>query len=329
MTRSEHAAVQAAMPRSFPPTVALLWLLGSIAGWFYVRQQDIAREIALPVLIALLVELTFYFSMAWEELRSRAPRFHLLLLSPLPYLIYSVPCGVFSVRSLLLILATAAVVLYWFLVFSRNRWTDFAFVAVTAGIVLARVFPLVYARPDPKIEIAVLGQLLLIRLAATTILRERRAEGIRFGFWPQAHEWKIGALAYAAALPVVLLLQQALGFARFGLPQLPWWQIALVAAGTFFSILWVVALSEELFFRGLLQQWFDDLFGNTAAAMLASALLFGAAHLGFRQFPNWKFAVLAAVSGLFYGWAFQAGHGVRAAMVAHALLVTTWRLLFR
>ena len=40
-------------------------------------------------------------------------------------------------------------------------------------------------------------------------------------------------------------------------------------------------------------------------------------------------AVLAGVMGVFYGLAYRTGGGVRAAMVAHALVVTTWKTFFR
>ncbi len=61
--------------------------------------------------------------------------------------------------------------------------------------------------------------------------------------------------------------------------------------------------------------------------MLFASLIFGAVHLPFRAFPNWRFALLAAAAGVAYGLAFRAARSIRAAMVAHALVVTTWRLL--
>jgi len=46
------------------------------------------------------------------------------------------------------------------------------------------------------------------------------------------------------------------------------------------------------------------------------------------KFPNWRFAALAVVAGLFYGSAFRMGRGIRASMVTHALTVTTWKVFF-
>jgi len=107
-------------------------------------------------------------------------------------------------------------------------------------------------------------------------------------------------------------------------PGMPLWKIA----ATFVGVLWVVALSEEFFFRGLLQQWMVEWTGRPAVALASTSVLFGAVHLGFRVFPNWRFALAAAVAGWFYGRAYQQGQSIRASMVTHALVVTLWRAWF-
>ena len=92
---------------------------------------------------------------------------------------------------------------------------------------------------------------------------------------------------------------------------------------TFLGMLWVVALREEFLFRGLLQEWFDSPVG-----LVMVSLVFGLAHLPFRGFPNWRFAILATVAGLFYGRAYLKTGSIRAAMVAHALTNVTWKVFF-
>jgi uncharacterized protein len=57
-------------------------------------------------------------------------------------------------------------------------------------------------------------------------------------------------------------------------------------------------------------------------------VLFGLLHLWFRGFPNWRFGILAAAAGLFYGRAYMTTRSVRAAMVTHALVNTAWRVFF-
>jgi membrane protease YdiL (CAAX protease family) len=95
----------------------------------------------------------------------------------------------------------------------------------------------------------------------------------------------------------------------------------LVTIGTFLGVLWVLAVAEEFFFRGLLQQLLARKLGKQALAIVLASLIFGAAHL-----PNWKLALLATFAGLFYGQAYSQAGSIRAAMVTHALVVTTWRV---
>jgi membrane protease YdiL (CAAX protease family) len=67
---------------------------------------------------------------------------------------------------------------------------------------------------------------------------------------------------------------------------------------------------------------------NEWAGLGVTAVLFGAVHIWYREFPNWKLAVLAVLAGVFYGLAFRQGKGIRASMVTHALTVTMWKTFF-
>jgi membrane protease YdiL (CAAX protease family) len=42
-------------------------------------------------------------------------------------------------------------------------------------------------------------------------------------------------------------------------------------------------------------------------------------HLPFGHFPNWRFALVAAIAGYFYAKSYQATGSVRSAMITHAL----------
>ena len=94
------------------------------------------------------------------------------------------------------------------------------------------------------------------------------------------------------------------------------------------ATLWVLALGEEFFFRGLLQQWMTAWLRSEWAGLLVASLVFGAAHLWYRQFPNWRISAIAALLGLCCGLAFRNARSIRAPMVTHALVVTTWRIFF-
>ena len=286
----------------------------------------VAWPFALALLVAGLIQLSFYFSLAFTKWREFWTPSRLILLAPIPWLIYSVPCGVFRPHAMVDLIALAAVAALWFHVLPKSRFTDLGFVALMAVPILFGWFGAIYPRPWPKVPTEVLGHVVWIQVGLATVLNVRRIDP-GFGFWPELRHWRAGVLWFVASMPPVLALVYALGFAHFELPATAYKYA--VAIPTFFGILWVVALSEEFFFRGLLQCWFEKWSGRPALAIGLASILFGLAHLGYGRFPNWNMVLVAAVMGVFYGLAYRQGGGVRAAMVAHALVVTTWKTFFR
>jgi membrane protease YdiL (CAAX protease family) len=177
-----------------------------------------------------------------------------------------------------------------------------------------------------KLALSVLGVSMWVRTGILATLSIRRMEGIGFGFIPRGREWLLGGRYYLYFLPVGLVLAVVLAFVR---PEAPALSIrtVLLAVGTFLGVLWVLALSEEFFFRGILQQQLSRAMRNEWGGLVVASVLFGLVHLPFRQFPNWRFALLATVAGVFYGLAYMRGRSIRPAMVTHALVVTTWKLI--
>jgi len=282
------------------------------------------------VAAAWLAEAALYIAPAFARLRGLLgrlpPRAVALLLTwaaAAPYLVYAPACGLFDPAALAGLLALAAALSFWYAVWPRGRPADLGFVALAAAVTLARLWKPIYPSPPGRLPMEVLGQLMWIRTGLTAALVLRRPEGVGFGWLPSWREWKIGARYFLYFLPVGSALALATGFARWEpKPAAP----ALIL-GTLLGMLWVVALSEEFFFRGLLQHWLAEWLAGERRGWLLASLLFGLAHLPFRGFPNWRFALLATAAGLFYGRAYRAGRGIRAAMVAHALTNTAWRLL--
>jgi membrane protease YdiL (CAAX protease family) len=263
-----------------------------------------------------------------EKLPSAAIATVLTLAAVAPYCAASLALGSFRWESLGWIAALAAAASFWYVLLPRRPASDILFLFLMALVTLTKVFHRFYLSPHPKLPLETLGQLMWIRTGAFALLSVRQVKGVGFGFWPAEREWKIGAAYYALFVPVAAALAWAIGFARPHAPALDWERATLLAAGTFFGVLWVVALGEEFFFRGLLQQWITAWLSSEASGLLAASILFGCVHLWFRAFPNWRFAALAAVAGLFYGLAFRQARSIRASMVTHALTVTTWRMFF-
>lgn len=94
---------------------------------------------------------------------------------------------------------------------------------------------------------------------------------------------------------------------------------------TFFFI----AVPEELFFRGWLQNLFDRRLGRNRALIL-TAILFGLAHFNKRaDHFNLRYVILAAIAGIFYGRAWRRDRRVAASAIAHATVDSVWSLFLQ
>jgi membrane protease YdiL (CAAX protease family) len=307
------------------------WIGLSAAGLLYARQKNIPLWAAVPLIAAFLVEYSFYlvpgFEPAREWWRGRFRRSRLAVVMSLsaaaPYLVYSIPTGNFHWLPCAALAAIIAAVSFWYVVFRPSPAVDVLFLTLLAAIVLTHSFNHLYTSPVKDANI--LGHLMLIRTSAFATLELRGVEGVGFGFLPSQTEWITGVQYFFYFLPVGFPLAMWMGaiYLNFTAGLLLWKALAY-----FFSTLWVVALSEEFFFRGLLQQWITRWSGNWPLSLVAASFLFGAAHLSFRAFPNWRMAAVAAVAGLAYGMAYHKTGTIRASMVTHALVVTLWRTLF-
>jgi uncharacterized protein len=321
--------------RSFWLTLVVVWMALCLGGLFYARLLGLPLHVAAPIIAAFLWEASFYLVPGFAEVRKaleerwRPPVVALCLSASAlaPYCAYTVPAGLFRWTSFVLLAALAAVLSFWYLCLPRNGLADAAFLLFVAAVILGGSFSAIFPRPAAGLRLEILGQLMWTRLAATAVLCFRRAEGVGFGFIPSRTEWWIGLRQYLYFLPVGLPLALWTGFLHFHPINMDWWRLVAVVIGTFLGMFWVVALAEEFFFRGLLQQWLGLWLGNRTAGLILATLAFGLVHLPFRSFPNWRFALVATVAGFFYGRAYSLSGSIRAAMVTHALVNTTKMLL--
>jgi len=322
--------------RSFWYTLAVVLVLVCISGLAYASFQSIPGGITAALLVAILVEVSLYLAPGFEGLRSALEaRFSGRMLALwmtasalVPYALYALPTGQFRWDALVQLALLAAVLSFWYACLPARLVVDLVFVFLVAGVILSKVFSRIYLSPAPQLRLEFLGQLMWLRTGALAMLSIRHMQGTGFGFLPAKRDWMIGLRYFLCFVPIGIALGWALGWATFHPRPDPWWITLLVGLATFAGMLWVVALSEEFFFRGLLQQWLSDWLNSDRTGLLIASLVFGLVHLPFRSFPNWRFAIVAAVAGLFYGLAYQKARSIRAAMVAHALVNTTWRLLF-
>jgi membrane protease YdiL (CAAX protease family) len=287
---------------------------------------------ALP---AFLLEAVFYLGSTFQETRAWLAQFRparmqaafLWFTAIVPYLIFSLSAGTFERNGFYLLAGLTAVLSFWYALLPRRPAYDFGFLAVAAAPLVSRVFARIYRSPDEHVQADILGHLMWIRLGIAALLVLREWNPGAFGFWPRSREWRIGTVYYLISIIPVVVLALGLHDVRFGLRAGPWWQVAGIGIGTFFGSLWVVALSEELFFRGVIERAMLD--RSRTAAVLVSAILYGSAHLWVHQFPNWRRAAVGTLLGVVFGILYAQTGSVRAPMVTHALVVATWRVFFK
>jgi membrane protease YdiL (CAAX protease family) len=135
----------------------------------------------------------------------------------------------------------------------------------------------------------------------------------------------VGVREYLLYAPVAVALGLGLGFLHFHAR----WPSAIQAVGALLFTFLFIAIPEELFFRGWVQNLLERRLGRVPA-LLATAVLFGLAHFNKRAVHfNWRYVVMAALAGIFYGRAWRQQRRVVASGITHALVDATWSLWLR
>jgi membrane protease YdiL (CAAX protease family) len=323
--------------RSFLISLVSAWLAIVAAALVYRHIYPADRWLLTAALPACLLESAFYLGATFQRTRewfshAFTPLTQALLLwisSLLPYLTFALFSGTFHGNAFVLLATLSGLFSFWYAVSPRRLPYDIGFFVIAAAPLLAHAFKRIYISPDPQIAIDLLGHLMWIRVGITALLSLRGWDPGEFSLWPKPREWRLGLLYYVLVLVPLCMVGIALGDVQFEPLRKSPLTVVAFAVGTFFGILWVVALSEELFFRGFVARALLKCGYQPVVAVLLSAVLFGCAHLWFHAFPNWRRAIVAAVLGLGCGFVYLRTQSVRAPMVTHALAVTTWRLFFR
>ncbi len=319
-----------AMNKSLRWFVAILlagWVALGAAGVVYARFKNIPGWAAGPVIAAFLVAYSFYLVLGFPCLRDRLSGTRLsgfLLASAiLPYLVCTLGgAAQFQWTGIIRLAAMVLAFDLWYRVLPRAVLVDLAFLALIPCVLLGGYLDSIYSPNYPGLrkELVELGHVALIQITVMVLLIERKLERVGYGFVPSRAEWRIGVVHYLCFVVIGMPLALAIGATRFATPQ-PLWKIA----GAFFAFFWVVALSEEFLVRGVLQGWIEEWTRSQPVGLVITSVLFGLAHLFFRGFPNWRWALIAATLGWFCGHARNQAGSIRAGVVTHTLVITTWR----
>jgi membrane protease YdiL (CAAX protease family) len=241
----------------------------------------------------------------------------------IPYAIFALPRGEFH-WTYFVALALLPVALSALLEYSRLEqkfsWQDFVTLFGIALILELRVFSGAW----PYNGLGSLPKLYLADVALYLYLIVRRLDRIGYSFVPTRNDFLVGIREWAFFLPFALGLGFATHFISFH-PRIP--SPGHIAGALLITFL-LTALPEELFFRGILQNLLEPLLGPTKSLIL-TASLFGLSHFHKGAAFNWRYVILAAIAGIFYGRAWQARRHLFASSLTHTLVDVVWGLWFR
>jgi membrane protease YdiL (CAAX protease family) len=202
----------------------------------------------------------------------------------------------------------------------RGNWRDFLVLATLGLAVDLRWFEGAWPA-----HLAIFGKMLLLDAGIYGFSAIRNLDGVGFDLRLQVRDAGIGLREAAFYTPIALFLGLALGFLHVHRAW-PGWSATVEAWG--FTFLFI-AVPEELFFRGWVQNLFEKRLGR-APALLLTAALFGLSHFNKRAaLFNWRYVLLAAVAGIFYGRAWRRERRVAASAISHATVDAIWSLWFR
>jgi membrane protease YdiL (CAAX protease family) len=201
-----------------------------------------------------------------------------------------------------------------------GNWRDFAVL-----LVLGLAVDLRWLEPAWPHGLAALGKILLLDAGIFGFLVVRGLDGVGFDLRLTKQDLRRGLGEFCLFAIFAVPLGLWLGFLHFHAA----WPSPLRAVGAFVFTFLFIAIPEELFFRGWLQNLLERRLGRTGA-LLITAILFGLAHWNKRTTSfNWRYVVMAAIAGIFYGRAWRAQRRVGASAITHATVDTTWSLWLR
>jgi membrane protease YdiL (CAAX protease family) len=202
----------------------------------------------------------------------------------------------------------------------RGNWRDYLVLTVVGLAVDLRWFEAAWPA-----HLAVFNKVLLLDAGIYGFLMLRQLDSAGFDLRLRLRDLGLGLREFLLYAPIAIALGLSLAF----LHAHAVWPSPLQFGAAFVFTFFFIAVPEELFFRGWLQNLLERRMGRYPALIL-TAMLFGLSHWNKRTTTfNWQYVLLAALAGIFYGRAWRKDRRIGASAITHATVDTVWSIWLR
>ena len=199
----------------------------------------------------------------------------------------------------------------------QGNWRDFLVLATLGLAVDLRWFEGAWPA-----HLAIFSKMLLLDAGIYGFIALRQLEGTGCDLRLRLRDAGYGLREVVLYTPLALALGLGLGFLHLHGE----WPGLVRIAGAWIFTFFFIAVPEELFFRGWLENLLERRMGRIPALLLTAAL-FGLSHFNKRAVLfNWRYVLLAAVAGVFYGRAWRQERRVGSSAITHATVDAIWSL---
>ena len=299
-------------------------------GWYAsleLRRYPVGAVPAAAIYVCFILLAGLYLAPGFTGVRERLVRRYRIEAAVLaflvPYLIYAAGAGDFRWIALGKLFAMCALPLGLFdaaPVSERQRlnWQD---VVVLAWLYVPVQFHLLSGIWNFPVNLDFMARLFVVATGAWAFLVVRGLEGAGYKFTVSPGILRDAAVAFAGFSVIAIPLGFLIRFIGWN----PQWRGLPQFVADYATIFLFVAIAEELFFRGLLQNLVEGSVGSRYGAQALVSALFGLSHIQHAPAPNWRYVILATVAGWFYGMAYRRHRSLMASAGVHAAVDTLWR----
>jgi uncharacterized protein len=314
-----------------------LLVLAALAEWIILLQIKVPPaplaallacfSLVLGVFVALTSSPFVRQLREWAQ-RSAAAAVCLPFLLVVPYFILAFGTGSFSPRGLVKLTAYIAAPVQLLMPDRLHKavrpgWRDFAAMAALGVPVGANWLRGIWTWPDDLYFFRPLYSV-CVGMYAFVVIRNLDGVGYRLTFRRR------DLLDGLANLVGFALLGIPLGLALHFIHPHPRSVSPLTFISQLVGIYITIAIPEELLFRGVLQNFLVRMLPQHRGllALSIASVVFGLAHLHHAPVPNWRYAIMATLAGVFYGNTFRTRKRISASALTHTLVDTLWHFWF-